>query len=196
FPSGLGHFAHDSRRDADMPQSHPGLAFMLLESHCHQRLCRPVPGHSVVRRRNRIAFLIRTRIGVDNPLRFDDFAINTRAPKLLALGRSHTEEILASHTKIYLAGGRGEVFRPPPLRHSLRLSPSLPYQLARRVEDARDDDLTIGGVRRATFCVAFGHAFSPYFSTRCFATCADSRLNGRSSPPSDGDSVPPSRRPL
>src|SRR5262249_19080191 len=112
---------------------------------------RPISGHSIMRRRDRITFLIRERIGVNKPLRLDDLAIDARAPKLLALGRSHTEEILAPHTKVYFAGGRREGFRSPPAHQMLRLRPCLPHQLARRVKYARDDDLSIGGVRGATF---------------------------------------------
>src|SRR5262245_7938351 len=94
---------------------------------------------------DRLAFGIRERIRADNPLRLDDFAIDARTPVVLAFGRSHTKDILAAHPKVYFAGGRTELFRPPPAHQMLGFSPGLPHKFARRVEDSSNDNLAPGG---------------------------------------------------
>src|SRR5262245_50505085 len=126
-----------------MPQGHLGVALILFERDRHQQFLGPISRQSIMRGRDLITFLIRERICPNNSLRLDDFAIDARAPKILALGRSHAEEISASHPKVYFAGWRGELFRPPPAHQMLRISPCLPDQFARRVEDASDDEFTL-----------------------------------------------------
>src|SRR5215510_13286528 len=98
-----------------------------------------------MRGRYRIALLIREGIRAHDPLRLDDFAIDARTPVVLAFGRSHTKDILAAHPKVYFAGGRSELFRPPPAHQMLGVSPGLPHQFARRVEDSSNDNIAPGG---------------------------------------------------
>src|SRR5712692_391474 len=130
-----------------------GMVFLLL---------RPVWAQTVLCRLDQVAFHIREEIGADDPLRRDDFAIDAFGPKVAALGRPHAVVKDATRAQIDLTDRRGEAVRPPPAHHALGLRPRLEHAVTRRVEDARDDDLSFRGPRRccgSTMCCA--HASSP-----------------------------------
>ena len=70
-------------------QAEPGRACMPGERHRHQRFGRPGCAQTVVRRRDQVAFLLRTASRTDDPLWCHDVALHTCAPRVAALGRSH-----------------------------------------------------------------------------------------------------------
>src|SRR5262245_6485339 len=96
---------------------------------------------------NRIAFLICKGIDEDDPLRRHDFAINKFAPRFVAVGSSHAVVKDAARTEIQFYDTRREAFGPPPSLQALRFGLRLEHELARRIEDARDNELPILGLR-------------------------------------------------
>lgn len=55
-----------------------------------------------------------------------------------------------SQANVHFVNGVGKTARPPPLHHVLRLRPRLKYQFPRRIELARDDDLSVR--HRSSLC--------------------------------------------
>jgi hypothetical protein len=96
-----------------------------------------------VRRRDDVAVRIRESIGEDNPLRRNDFAVDSGAPVVLPFGRAHAVEVGAAHAQIHPADRGREAFRPPPTLDELRRGPCLPDQIAGDVETAYDDQFLI-----------------------------------------------------
>src|SRR5437660_2707272 len=79
--------------------------------------------------------------GEDDALVPDDLAVHAVERVVDAVGSAHHEAIRAARAEVHLAAGQREAFRAPPFADVLRLSPQLPNELARRVEDAREDHL-------------------------------------------------------
>src|SRR5229473_7770951 len=132
--------------------------------------------------------------GVDQALGFDDFAKHAALPKLAAaVVLAQAPPPCAAGPGVLLEACRGEAARTHPVLCVRRVGPKLPYQLARRIEHAGDDEHPLFRLHdgRASACVAYGHASSPWF-----AACAGNRRGGRSSAPRIGGSARPSRRPL
>src|SRR5262245_11304951 len=104
---------------------------------------------------NRIAILICKGIDEDDPLRRHDFAINKFSPHFVAIGSSHAVVKAAARTEIQFYDTRREAFGPPPSLQALRLGLRLEHELARRIEDARDNKLPLLGLRHRSiflFC--------------------------------------------
>src|SRR5215470_14914077 len=111
---------------------------------------------------NRIAFLICKGIDEDDPLRRNDFAINKFSPHFVAVGSPHAVVKDASRTEIQLYDARREAFGPPPSLQALRFGLRLEDELARRIEDARDNKLTLLGLRhRSIFLFSHDLYLSP-----------------------------------
>jgi hypothetical protein len=70
-----------------MPQGHYRLAAIFFERYGHQYFRRPVPLHSVVRRRNHVPLRVRKIIRVDKLRLWNDLAINDRGPIVLTMKR-------------------------------------------------------------------------------------------------------------
>src|SRR6478672_13565814 len=77
---------------------------------------------------------------VDHALGLDDLAIDEAAPHLLTAWRTHAVMEHAARAEIERAGDPGEALRPPPLFQALKLAVRLPYEIARRIEHAGDDE--------------------------------------------------------
>src|SRR5215204_7740918 len=178
-----------ARGDASVPEGDLSLlACMLVERHGQQRFQRPVRAHSVMRRRDHVAFGIREGIGEDYSLGHHDLAKYALGPDLAALWRPHAVVHDATRAKIDCAERRGVALRTPPAHEVLRLRPCLEHELARSVEHARDDKLLLRRLRVGIIIVR--HLRSLPSVAR-----ADSRPSDRSSAPRNGDIAPPNRRP-
>src|SRR5213594_1149875 len=79
--------------------------------------------------------------GEDDALVTDDLAVNAVERIVQAVGPAHHEAVRAPRAEVHLAAGQREAFRAPPFHDVLRLGPQLPYEIARSVEDAREDHL-------------------------------------------------------
>src|SRR5438477_12100197 len=79
--------------------------------------------------------------GEDDALVPDDLAVYAVERIVLAVGPAHHEAVSAARAEVDLAAWQREAFRAPPFADVLRLRPQLPHELARRVEDAREDHL-------------------------------------------------------
>src|SRR5438876_3912269 len=80
--------------------------------------------------------------GEDDALVPDDLAVHAVERVVLAVGSAHDEAVGAPRAEVRLAAGQREALRAPPFADVLPLSPQLPHELARRVEDARENHLT------------------------------------------------------
>src|SRR2546426_5789531 len=101
-----------------------------------------------------------------------------------AFRRAHADPVGAARAEIYLMGRHREAARSPlPAFQVLGFGPRLKDEAAWRVEDAREDELGRGLLRRGTI-LSCGHASSP-----SLAVCADTRPDDRSSPPKNVDSA-------
>src|SRR6202162_5602832 len=79
--------------------------------------------------------------GVDQALRFDDFAKDAALPKLAAaVVLAQAPPPCAAGLRVLLEVRGGEAARAHPVLGVRRVGPKLPYQLARRIEHARDDE--------------------------------------------------------
>src|SRR5690606_18268841 len=117
-------------------QARPAIA-RVLEVHGHQGARRQAGATGV-------AVLRHADIG--DALGDDDFAVAAPAGIGLAIGAGHAEIELAADTKVQRALGVLEAMGAPPGHDMAGIAPSLEDELARRVEDARNDDLAIGRV--------------------------------------------------
>src|SRR5215218_9125047 len=188
-PALLSPIAIGARGDASVPEGDLSLlACMLVERHGQQRFQRPVRAHSVMRRRDYVAFGIREGIGEDDPLGHHDLAKYALGPDLAALGRSHAVVRDAARAEIDLAERRREALRTPPAHEVLRLGPRLEHELARSVEHARDDKLLLRWLR-------VGITIVRHLRSLPSVARADSHPSDRSSAPRNGDIAPPSRKP-
>src|SRR5881396_3831443 len=79
--------------------------------------------------------------GKDDALVPDDLAVHAVERIVLAVGPAHHEAVGAARAEVHLAAGEREAFRAPPLADVFPLCPQLPHELARRIEDAREDHL-------------------------------------------------------
>src|SRR6266849_925706 len=79
--------------------------------------------------------------GEDDALVPDDLAVHAVERVVLAVGPAHHVAVRAPGAEVHLAAGQREAFRAPPFADVLRLGPQLPHELARRVENAREDHL-------------------------------------------------------
>src|SRR2546429_5831342 len=79
--------------------------------------------------------------GEDDALVPDDLAVHAVEGIVRAVGAAHHEAVRAARAEVHLAACQREALRAPPFADVLRLSPQLPNELARRVEDAREDHL-------------------------------------------------------
>src|SRR5215204_2394133 len=166
-----------ARGDASVPEGDLSLlACMLVERHGQQRFQRPVRAHSVMRRRDYVAFGIREGIGEDDPLGHHDLAKYALGPDLAALGRSHAVVHDAARAKIDCAERRGVALRTPPAHEVLS------------VEHARDDKLLLRWLR-------VGVTIVRHLRSLPSVARADSRPSDQSSAPRNGDIAPPNRRP-
>src|SRR5436190_6213175 len=77
----------------------------------------------------------------DEALVPDDLAVHAVERVVLAVGPAHYEAVRAARAEVHLATGQREAFRAPPFADVLRLCPQLPHELARRVEDPRENHL-------------------------------------------------------
>src|SRR5215204_3862328 len=187
-PALLSPIAIRARGDASVPEGDLSLlACMLLERHRQQRFQWPVRAHSVMRRRDNVAFGIREGIGEDDPLGHHDFTKYALAPDLASLGRSHAVVHDATRAKIDGAERRGVAHRTPPAHEVLRLRPCLEHELARSVEHARDDKLLLRWLR-------VGITIVRHLCSLPSVARADTRPGDRSSAPRSGDIAPPNRR--
>src|SRR3989337_2807726 len=159
-PAGLA-IAYGPRWNAGMLQGHDRLSVIILERHGHQQFQRPFSLHSVVRSRDHVPFLVRETIGTDNPLHWNDLAVHARTPIVLALGRAHAIEILASQAEIDLAGRRRETLRSPPAHDAPGVGPRFPDGFARRIEDACYDEV-LGHRRYSRMIMSCGHICPPW----------------------------------
>src|SRR6266545_4753646 len=121
----LAEAGHARRRG--LPHGELGLAALVGEHHGGNEL---VAGEVVQDR------------GEDDALVPDDLAVHAVERIVLAVGPAHHEAVRAPGAEVHLAAGQREAFRAPPFADVLRLGPQLPHELARRVEDAREDHLT------------------------------------------------------
>src|SRR5215510_4135619 len=137
---------------------------------------------------NRIAFLICKGIDEDYPLRRQDFAINKFTPHFVAVGSSHAVVKDAARTEIQFNDTRCEAFGPPPSLQALRFGLRLEHELARRIEDARDNELSLLGLRRRSIFL-----FSHYiYLSACCDQAVDQYDDGarEQRSPGDGDLCP------
>src|SRR5581483_1965330 len=113
--------------------------------------------------------------------------------EVMAVRRAHAVGEAAANAQIDPTEGGGEALWAPPPRHVCGVSPGLPDERARRIENARDDLNFIGGVaggrRSGVWRGSFGHGLSPRFSFRVRL-----RRACLGSPPRGGGSRSPSRR--
>src|SRR5439155_5238157 len=84
--------------------------------------------------RNHVPFLVREAVCGDYPLERNDFPVDTCAPIVFAVWRSHAEEVLAAYSEVDLDEGCGEAFGSPPSLCSFRIRPRLLYCLSWRIE--------------------------------------------------------------
>src|SRR6266581_2305458 len=77
--------------------------------------------------------------GEDDALVPDDLAVHAVERVVLAVGPAHHEAVRAARAEVHLAAGQREASRAPPFADVLRFGPQLPHELARRVENARED---------------------------------------------------------
>src|SRR5438094_7532440 len=105
--------------------------------------------------------------GLDDLLWRHDLAIHTIEPVLATVGRAGYEPPGAAWSDIHLVDDRLVPPRPPPLRDERRVGDRFEDELARRIELAGDDDLTVA--TRAELGGAFcrGHSSSPLVSVLC-----------------------------
>src|SRR5215210_8263989 len=114
-PALLSPIAIRARGDASVPEGDLSLlACMLVERHRQQRFQRPVRAHSVMRRRDHVAFGIREGIGEYDPLGHHDLAKYALGPDLAALWRPHAVVHDAARAEIDPAERRREALRTPP----------------------------------------------------------------------------------
>src|SRR6266436_51978 len=85
-PARLSIFAFLDGFGDGVPQGELRLACLLGKCHRYQGFCWVVGAHSVVGRRDRVAFLIGKAIRVDDPLWLNDFTVDAYAPDVLAIG--------------------------------------------------------------------------------------------------------------
>src|SRR5882724_7551455 len=146
-----------------MLQSHLRFASNVFKGDCDQHLEREVFAQSVVGTGNHVAVGVSERVCVNQPLRRNDFAIDSGGPIILPLGAAHAIEIFATDAQIDFGGRRRKIFWPPPLYELFRVGPRLPYKFARRVEDARDYEFRLCRLSGGTFSL-FVHVSSPSFA--------------------------------
>src|SRR6266571_1485927 len=79
--------------------------------------------------------------GEDDALVPDDLAVHAVERVVLAVGSAHDEAVGAPRAEVHLAAGQRKALRAPPFADVLPLCPQLPHELARRVEDARENYL-------------------------------------------------------
>lgn len=114
------------------------VAALLLELHRRHRLQRPAHMPWMARH---AALRIRERHDEDQPLRSLDLAVDEPAPPVAAVGRRHAVVEDAAGAQVDLAGVHLEACWPPPLLQALGFGPRLPHPVARRIKDARDNEL-------------------------------------------------------
>src|SRR5947199_1898220 len=126
--------------------------------------------------------------GVDQALRFHDFAKHAALPKLAAaVVLTQARPPRAARSRVLLEMSRGETARAHPALRMCRIGPKPEDELARRVEHARDDEHPLIGLSDgAGSC---GHASPPSFAVR-----ANIAPDDRSSRPRSGGTVRASRR--
>src|ERR1700722_19932274 len=135
----------------------------------------------------RIALVVRKRGDDYQPLGRDDLAIDPLAPHLAAVRGSLAVEKGAARAQFEFVHSRSEALRSPPVFQALRFSERFPYEVARRIEDAGDNQRALAGLGGCvTFC---GHSSAPFFSTRSSVARVDNPRGGRTLLPRNGDSV-------
>lgn len=85
----------------------------------------------------------------------------------MTLRESHAVEKDASRTEIQFDDRDGEAFRPPPAGEMLGFGPCLPDEIARRIEDACNDEFA--GHRLPGVSGSCGHPFSLFWLGLNFA---------------------------
>ena len=91
------------------------------ERHRHQRFGRPGCAQTVVRRRDQVAFLLRTASRTDDPLWCHDVAIHTCAPAFAALGAIASSRARRPSAQGDCTDRHRAAMRPPPAPQALRL---------------------------------------------------------------------------
>ena len=76
--------------------------------------------------------------------RRDQFAAQAALPVLGALGRTHADAVSTTRPKIDLMMRGGKASRSPPPYGPVGLSPRPEHELARGIENARNDELALG----------------------------------------------------
>src|SRR3984893_8523493 len=131
--------------------------------------------------------------GVDHPLRWHDFAVDTR-PGVFPAGFVITQHVTPGSTRaqVDLAGRHRRAPRAPPALDVLGLGRRLEDEPARRVAHGANDEFAIRRRGQRDGGLTFhGHVFPPEPSVP-----ADSRRVDPYAPPSSRDIAPPSRRRL
>src|ERR1700730_8658070 len=105
--------------------------------------------------------LVREGHDVDKALGRDHLAIDELAPHILAVERAQAVVKDAARAQIEVAGFHLEALRSPPLHQVSALGVRLPYEITRRIADARDNEL-LRRVRAAASSFSCGHAFSQW----------------------------------
>src|SRR5882672_5230909 len=113
-------------RRRGLPHGQLHLAALVGESHSRQKL---MAGEVVQDR------------GEDDALVLDDLAVHAMERIVLAVGPAHHEAVCTPGAEVHLATGQREPVRAPPFHDVPGVGPQLPHELARRVEDAREDHL-------------------------------------------------------
>src|SRR3989442_1435316 len=120
-----------------------------------------------MRGRNHVPLLVSEAVRGDNPLQRNDLPVDTCAPIVLAVWRSHAEEVLAAYAEVDVDEGGGEAFGSPPSFCSFRVCPRLPHSFAGRIEHPYDRSLVpIPGLTH--FLCSTCHSFS----SKCLASRA------------------------
>src|ERR1700722_12001395 len=135
-PSALMRVASSDRFEDRVMQRKPGLAAKILEQQCQCRL-----------RTSWIPLRIGPAPDHHQPLRRNDFAIDSLRPMIVLVRPAHVDAIRAARTQIVFKNRAGETFWTPPSRHVLGFGPCFEHKAARRIEDALDLQHAIGGVR-------------------------------------------------
>ena len=96
---------------------------------------------------------------VDDPLRRDDFQIGDLVFIIAPVRAMHHKPPHAAGADIHAKRRGGKSFGPPPISDVLGICPNHKYKLARRIKDARGNDLSI--THESGGLVCFIHLFSP-----------------------------------
>src|SRR5215472_1653989 len=132
-------------------QCQPGLSLKFLERDCQQSL-----------RACGIALRVCPASRHDQAFWFDDLAKDALRPMIIALGSEHMDSICAARAQFAAQDGTPEASRTHPADKMLRIGPGFEDQLARRVEDASDDEHPVG--RFGSEVTSCGHLSSPFFA--------------------------------